>query len=144
LLPVASAHRNRTEESPMFRITATVRGLAALLVLASGHAAGAQPGSGTEARYPSKPVRMIVPLAPGGGSDIVGRVVAQAMTRYWGQSVVVDNRPGAGSNIGTTIAARSAPDGYSLLVTSSSFAVGPALYGKPGYDPVKDFEPITM
>jgi tripartite-type tricarboxylate transporter receptor subunit TctC len=87
---------------------------------------------------------MIVPLAPGGGSDIVARIVAQALTQHWGQSVVVDNRPGAGSSIGTTIAARTAPDGYSLLVTSSSFAVGPALYGRPGYDAVKDFEPVTL
>jgi tripartite-type tricarboxylate transporter receptor subunit TctC len=87
---------------------------------------------------------MIVPLAPGGGSDIVARILAQALAQHWGQSVVVDNRPGAGSSIGTTIAARAAPDGYSILVTSSSFAVGPALYGKPGYDAVRDFEPITM
>src|SRR6185295_15542156 len=75
---------------------------------------------------------------------IVGRIYAQALTQHWGQSVIVDNRPGAGSNIGTTIAARSAPDGYSLLVTSSSFAVGPALYDKPGYDAVRDFEPVTL
>src|SRR5262245_33581316 len=95
-------------------------------------------------KYPVKPVRMIVPLAPGGGSDIVARILAQALTQHWAQSVVVDNRPGAGSNIGTTIAARTVADGYTLLVTSSSFAVGPALYDKPGYDAVKDFEPVTM
>jgi len=85
-----------------------------------------------------------VPLAPGGGSDIVGRVVAQALTANWAQPVVVDNRPGAGSTIGTAIAARAAPDGYSLLVTSSSFAVGPALYVKPGFDAVKDFDAIAL
>jgi tripartite-type tricarboxylate transporter receptor subunit TctC len=120
------------------------RGLAAVVPFVFAVPAGAQTGNGADARYPTKPVRMIVPLAPGGGSDIVARILAQALTRHWGQSVVVDNRPGAGSNIGTTIAARSAPDGYSLLVTSSSFAVGPALYGTPGYDAVKDFEPITL
>jgi tripartite-type tricarboxylate transporter receptor subunit TctC len=94
--------------------------------------------------YPAKPVRMIVPLAPGGGSDIVARIVAQAMTQHWGQSVVVDNRPGAGATMGTAIAARSAPDGYSLLVTSSSHTIGAALYPNLWYDVVKDFEEITM
>jgi tripartite-type tricarboxylate transporter receptor subunit TctC len=77
--------------------------------------------------YPTRPVRMIVPLAPGGGSDIVGRIVAQALTERWGKSVVVDNRPGAGSAVGTSIAAKAAPDGYTLLVSSSSLAITPAL-----------------
>ena len=127
----------------MSLLKVVARGLAVVpLVFAAP--LGAQTGNGADLRYPSKPVRMIVPLAPGGGSDIVARIFAQALTQHWGQSVVVDNRPGAGSNIGTTIAARSAPDGYSLLVTSSSFAVGPALYDKPGYDAVKDFEPVTL
>src|SRR5262245_17058012 len=85
-----------------------------LAVFAAGAAAHAA-AAGDAVVYPGKPVRMIVPLAPGGGSDIVGRILAQALTQHWGQSVVVDNRPGAGSNIGTTIAARSAADGYSLL-----------------------------
>jgi tripartite-type tricarboxylate transporter receptor subunit TctC len=94
--------------------------------------------------YPAKPVRMIVPLAPGGGSDIVGRILAQAMTQQWNQPVVVDNRPGAGSTIGTAIAARANPDGYSLLVTSSSLVIGPALYPNLWYDVVKDFDEISM
>ena len=119
-------------------------GVVAALLLVLVVPAGAQAGNGADPKYPGKPVRMIVPLAPGGGSDIVARIFAQALTQHWGQPVVVDNRPGAGSNIGTTIAARAAPDGYSLLVTSSSFAVGPALYDKPGYDAVKDFEAVTL
>ncbi|HXV09661.1 MAG TPA: tripartite tricarboxylate transporter substrate binding protein [Burkholderiales bacterium] len=94
--------------------------------------------------YPSKPVRMIVPLAPGGGSDIVARIVAQALAAQWNQSVVVDNRPGAGSTIGTTIAARATPDGYTLLETSSSFVIGAALYRKLSYDVVKDFHAISL
>ena len=94
--------------------------------------------------YPGKPVRMIVPLAPGGGSDIVARIVAQAMSQHWSQSVVVDNRPGAGSTIGTAIAARAPADGYSLLVTSSSFVIGPALYPTLMYDVLKDFDEISM
>lgn len=104
------------------------------------------PGSraGEPSKYPDKPVRMIVPLAPGGGSDIVGRIAAQALTQRWGQPVVVDNRPGAGSTIGTAIAARATADGYSLLVTSSSFAIGSALYPNLWYDAVKDFDAITL
>jgi tripartite-type tricarboxylate transporter receptor subunit TctC len=94
--------------------------------------------------YPSKPVRMIVPLAPGGGSDIVGRILAQALTQYWGQTVVVDNRPGAGSTLGTAIAARASPDGYTLLVTSSSHAIGPALYPNLWFDVIKDFDEISL
>ncbi len=94
--------------------------------------------------YPNKPVRMIVPLAPGGGSDIVGRVVAQGLTQQWGQTGVVENRPGAGSTIGTASAARATADGYSLLVTSSSLVIGPALYPSLWYDVVKDFDAISM
>ncbi|MGH8641380.1 MAG: tripartite tricarboxylate transporter substrate binding protein [Burkholderiales bacterium] len=94
--------------------------------------------------YPSKPVRMIVPLAPGGGSDIVARILAQALTQHWGQTVVVDNRPGAGSTLGTTLAARAAPDGYTLLVTSSSHAIGPALYPNLWFDVIKDFREISL
>jgi tripartite-type tricarboxylate transporter receptor subunit TctC len=116
------------------------RFLIALLVASPLSAYPQGPASG----YPSKPVRMIVPLAPGGGSDIVARIVSQAMTLHWGQSVVVDNRPGAGATMGTAIAARAAPDGYSLLVTSSSHTIGAALYPNLWYDPAKDFEEITM
>jgi tripartite-type tricarboxylate transporter receptor subunit TctC len=107
-------------------------------VLAQGRDASSANG------YPSKPVRMIVPLAPGGGSDIVGRILAQALARHWGQTVVVDNRPGAGSTLGTTLAARAAPDGYTLLVTSSSHAIGPALYPNLWFDVVKDFDEISL
>lgn len=94
--------------------------------------------------YPAKPVRMIVPLAPGGGSDIVGRIVAQALTGMWGQTVVVDNRPGAGSTVGTAIAARSQGDGHTLLVSSSSFAISPALYRNLTYDVRRDFTAVTL
>ena len=96
------------------------------------------------AKYPSRPVRMIVPLAPGGGSDIVGRIVAQALTQQWDQSVVVDNRPGAGSTMGTAIAARATPDGYSLLVTSSSHTIGAALYPSLWFDVARDFDEISL
>ncbi len=94
--------------------------------------------------YPAKPVRMIVPLAPGGGSDIVGRIVALGLSDYWGQPVVVDNRPGAGSTVGTSIAARAPADGYTLLVSSSSMAISPALYKNLNFDIRRDFDEVTL
>jgi tripartite-type tricarboxylate transporter receptor subunit TctC len=107
----------------------------------------AQGNSRSVAReYPSKPVRMIVPLAPGGGSDIVARILAQGLTGRWGQSVVVDNRPGAGTTVGTALAARSAADGYTALVSSSSIAISPALYRAQGlpFDVMRDFAGVTL
>jgi len=94
--------------------------------------------------FPNKPVRMVIPLAPGGGSDIVGRIVAQGLSDHWGKTVVVDNRPGAGSIVGTAIVAKTPGDGYTLLVSSSSFAISPALYKNSGFDARKDFTGITM
>jgi len=94
--------------------------------------------------FPDKPVRMVIPLAPGGGSDIVGRIVAQGLAEHWGKPVVVDNRPGAGSIVGTSIVAKTPGDGYTLLVSSSSFAISPALYKNTGFDPRRDFAGITL
>lgn len=94
--------------------------------------------------FPDKPVRMVIPLAPGGGSDIVGRIVAQGLTEHWGRTVVVDNRPGAGSVVGTAIVAKTPGDGYTLLVSSSSFAISPALYRNTGFDARRDFTGITL
>jgi len=119
-----------------------IAGFLALFLFSS--ITSAQGGDNDTGEYPGKPVRMIVPLAPGGGSDIITRIVAQGMAQYWNQSVVVDNRPGAGSTIGTAIAARASPDGYTLLATSSSLVIGPALYPNLWYDVVKDFEAISM
>jgi tripartite-type tricarboxylate transporter receptor subunit TctC len=95
--------------------------------------------------YPAKPVRMIVPFPAGGATDIVGRVVAQKLAEAWGHQVIVDNRGGAGGTIGSDVAAKSPPDGYTLLVgTSSTHAVAPSLYSKLSYDPVRDFAPVTL
>ncbi len=94
--------------------------------------------------WPSKPIQMIVPQAPGGTNDIVARLVAADLSQRLGQQVVVENRPGAGGNIGTQTAARARPDGYTLLMTiSSSQAINPSLYRSVPFDPVKDFEPIA-
>ena len=109
----------------------------ALLPVASGMA-GAQ-------AYPVKPVRMVVPFPAGGATDIVGRLIAQKLTESWGQQVIVDNRGGAGGTIGSDVAAKSAPDGYTMLVgTSSTHAIAPSLYSKLAYDPVRDFTPVTL
>nr|WP_227461441.1 tripartite tricarboxylate transporter substrate binding protein [Cupriavidus pauculus] len=95
--------------------------------------------------YPSKPIQMIVPQAPGGTNDIVARLVAADLSQRLGQQVVVENRPGAGGNIGTQTAARATPDGYTLLMTiSSTQAINPSLYRSIPFDPVKDFEPISV
>lgn len=94
--------------------------------------------------YPTKPVRMIVPFAPGGVADIIARLLAQRLTESLGQTVVVDNRPGAGGVIGTELLAKSAPDGYSLILQDMAYTISPAVYGKVPYDPVKDFTAITL
>lgn len=95
--------------------------------------------------YPSRPITMVVPQAAGGTNDIVGRVVSQKLGEKLGVSTVVENRPGAGGNIGTQAVAKSAKDGYTLLMTiSSSQAINPALYKAPGFDPVADFKPISL
>ncbi|MGN8554372.1 UNVERIFIED_CONTAM: tripartite tricarboxylate transporter substrate-binding protein, partial [Microbacterium sp. SLM126] len=94
--------------------------------------------------YPSKPIRVVVAFTAGGTTDILAREVAQQMGKALGQSVVVENRPGAGGNIGTQAAARATPDGYTLLMTiSSTQAINPSLYRSVPFDPVKDFEPIA-
>jgi tripartite-type tricarboxylate transporter receptor subunit TctC len=93
--------------------------------------------------WPSRPVRMIVPFAPGGPTDVIARVIAQKLTEAWSQQVVVDNRAGAGGNIGMGLAAHSPADGYTILFVSSSFVVNPGLYTKIPYDPYKSFIPVT-
>lgn len=95
-------------------------------------------------RYPTRPVRMIVPLPPGGSTDIVARIVAQKYTETWGQQVVVDNRPGAGTSLGSELAARATPDGYTLLFASGSLATNVPLYSKLPFHPIKDFVPIGI
>jgi tripartite-type tricarboxylate transporter receptor subunit TctC len=100
--------------------------------------------AGTAAQqYPTRPLRIVVPFAAAGGSDIVARLVGQKLSESLGQPVIVDNRPGAGANIGIGIAAKSPPDGYTLLVSSSAFTVNPTLYAKIPYEPFRDFIPVT-
>ena len=95
--------------------------------------------------YPTKPIRVVVPFPAGGATDILARAAAQKMTEAWGQSVVVDNRPGAGGNIGSELVAKAAPDGYTLeMGTVGTHAINPSLYAKMPYDHVKDFAPVIL
>jgi tripartite-type tricarboxylate transporter receptor subunit TctC len=95
-------------------------------------------------KYPSRPVRIIVPSPPAGGTDIIARVLAQKFSTAFGQQFIVENRPGAGNMIGIESVARSAPDGYTLLMVPSTLALNSVLYKKVNYDPIKDFAPITI
>ena len=110
--------------------------LAAVLATHAAHASAQT--------YPTRPVRIIVPFAPGGGNDIVARFVAQRMTESFGQTAVVDNRAGAGSTLGTDVVAKSAPDGYTLLVTHNAIAINETLYPKLPYDAEKDFAQVIL
>jgi len=112
-----------------------MRALLALLLLSPLLALG---------QYPAKPLRMVIPFPPGGATDIIGRVVAQKMAERLGQGVVVDNRPGAGGTIGAELVAKSAPDGYTILVATNSTHAVAAVLSKPPYDPLRDFTPIAL
>ena len=112
--------------------------LAALSVCLSNAAFSAAPG------YPNKPVRMVVPYAAAGPTDTLARIVANKFSELWGQQVIVDNRPGANSIVGTEIVARAQPDGYTLLVALPAFAINPTMYPKLSYDTLRDFAPVSM
>ena len=114
--------------------------LAALAALLSPGLAFAQ----AEANYPSKPITLVVTYPPGGGADAMARLIAPKLSEALGQSVVVDNKPGASGQIGAAAVAKAAPDGYTLMLDASSFAVNPALYPKLPYDTMKAFKPIGV
>jgi tripartite-type tricarboxylate transporter receptor subunit TctC len=94
--------------------------------------------------YPAKPIRFIVPFPPGGPTDVLARVLGQKLSEQMGQPVVLDNRPGAGGNLGFELAAKSAPDGYTIVLGAPPLAISPHLYAKLNYDPARDFEPISL
>ncbi|HEY0336364.1 MAG TPA: tripartite tricarboxylate transporter substrate binding protein [Burkholderiales bacterium] len=111
----------------------------------AGGVVSAQPVAGkTGHEYPYKPVRLVVPYAPGGSSDIIARLLGHRLSETMGQTFVVDNRPGAGGMIGTSLIAKSIPDGYTLILQDMPHTINPAVYGKVPYDPVRDFSPITL
>ena len=125
-------------------ISACAAGMAMALAVA-GPAQSAQTGGGAD-NYPNKPIRLVVPSAPGGGTDIIARMIAQGLYESWGQTVVVDNRGGAGGIPGVaTVARGSAPDGYTMLLGSvGHLSFAPALRRNLGYDPQKDLAPVTL
>ena len=121
----------------MLRHVATLLSLCMAIMLAAPVAA--------QQAYPSKPVRLIVPFPPGGANDIVARLIGQRLNDRWARVVVIDNRGGAGGNIGTEIGAKAVPDGYTLLIVSTStLATNVSLYSKLPFDPIRDFAPITL
>ena len=113
----------------------TRKSIAAAFALAVSAGAGA---------WPTKPVTFIVPYPPGGGTDVIARIVQEPLSRQLGQPVVIENRGGAGGSIGTAVAARSAPDGHTMLFTLSSHSINPAIYGKLPFDTERDFRPVSM
>jgi len=118
-------------------VTTLMRGLFALLMLACVGEAVAQ-------NYPSRTIRMIVPFAAGGPTDVIARIVAQKLSETWGQQIYAENVPGGGGNTGIAMAARAPADGYTILVVSTGFLVNPSMYAKVPYDPIKDFAPVTL
>jgi tripartite-type tricarboxylate transporter receptor subunit TctC len=111
--------------------------LAGVLFAGAAHQADAQ-------AWPNKPVKIVVPFAPGGATDIIGRLVAQKLSDRLGQPVIVENKPGAGTTIGNAAVAKAAPDGYTLLFAPTPFVITQALYPSLPYDPAKDFAPVAL
>lgn len=101
-------------------------------------------GLASAQEFPAKPVRVVVPFPAGGTTDIIGRIVGQRLTKDWKHQVVIDNRPGGGANIGAEVAMRSPADGYTLFMASTAHSINATLYPKLGYDPLKDFSPISI
>ena len=97
-----------------------------------------------QSNYPDHKIRMIVPFAAGGPTDVIGRLVAERLSDVFGQQVYVENLPGAGGNLGVEIGKRAAPDGYTIVTVSTGFIINPSMYSKIGYDPIKDFAPISL
>ena len=119
--------------------------LARLLVAAGAALLCAAPAATFAQAYPNKAIRFIAPFPPGGTSDVLSRLIAKGLSDNLGQPVTVENRPGAGANIGHEIAAKAAPDGYTLILTNSStMTTNPHLYKRLGFDPVADFAPVSM
>src|SRR5713226_9534777 len=122
-----------------------VRRLLWALPLAAGAVFGHESALAQAAdAWPSKPIRFILPFPPGGGTDILGRIISERLAANLGQPVVIENRGGAGGNVGAEAAAKSAPDGYTIVLVAPSLAISPSLYSKLNYDPVKDFAPVGL
>ena len=113
-----------------------------ILIAAAVIAVTPLPGAAQD--YPAKPIKIIVPLTPGSGADIAGRIIAKHLSDAWNQPVIVENRPGAGGQIGTQAVVKADADGYTLLVQSASHAANPAIYKSLAYDPLKDLVDVAI
>jgi tripartite-type tricarboxylate transporter receptor subunit TctC len=136
-----------TNEAPVLAANAgfALLSLFACMVFACFDAAfAADAPDRSAANYPTRPIRFIAPTSPGGANDVLARVLAARMTANWGQQVVVDVRPGAGGIVGSELAARAAPDGYTLLIVANGYVLNPFLYARMPYDTLKDFERVSL
>jgi tripartite-type tricarboxylate transporter receptor subunit TctC len=115
-----------------------------ILIGAAGVALAASALQPAAQTFPAKPMRIVVPLAAGGPGDVLARAIGQKLSEGFGQPVVIDNRPGANTNVGSEFVAKAPPDGYTLLATASTLTINPSLYASLPYDPIKDFAPITL
>ena len=113
-------------------------------VAMSGAAASGTVHSQPSAAFPARTITLVVPFTSGSGSDLIARIIAPRLSSRWGQSVIVDNKPGASGNLGGSFVAKAAPDGHTLLLTADSFTMAPAIYKNMPYDPVKDFAPVVQ
>jgi len=120
-----------------------VSAAAGVLLIASSGLMAAGPATAADV-YPSKTIRLVVPFAPGGGSDIVARLLSPKMTEALGQTVVVDNRAGASANLGAAMVAKAAPDGYTLLLANANYTINPSLFKSLPFDPVREFAPVAL
>src|SRR5688572_17483107 len=112
-------------------------------IAAAGFSVFAPPAAAQQ--YPTRALRVVVPFAPGGSTDVLARIVGQRLSESFGQSVIIDNRPAAGGTVGTDLVAKAQPDGYTLLIGSiATMAIAPAMYAKLPYEPVRDFEHIGL
>jgi tripartite-type tricarboxylate transporter receptor subunit TctC len=144
--------RSRRSSVPMPVRPTRRRGLGQLLATAASaalpgivltHASPVRAQAAAAGAWPNRTIRLVVPSSPGGGGDIIARMLAERMRVELGQPVVIENRPGAGGNLGAEVAARAAPDGYTILSTTGGFAIAPSIYKGLSFDPVKDFVPVT-
>lgn len=126
----------------IFRARAAALALAILAGFSSAMAVAQSSAKGAVS-YPARPVRIIVPFAPGGPTDLMARLIGARLTEMWSQQVIVDNRPGASANIAIGLASRAAPDGHSMLLTTHAIVVNPSLHDKLPWDPLRDFIPVT-
>src|SRR4051794_40553253 len=117
-----------------------ISSIAALLLALTLHAWPAL----AQTQYPTKFIRFIVPYAPGGSSDVLARTIGQKLSDALGQTFVIDNRPGAGSMVGTDVAAKATPDGYTIILSDMPHTINPSIHARVPYDPIKDFAPITL